>query len=176
MGPSSHWLRAVALAFAFGCAACGYHVAGRGERLPPDVKTVAIPTFTNQSRQFRIEQTLTSAVTREFIERTRFQVTPDLAGADAVLRGTIKDVESGVITFDVATGRASALQVVVAASVSLTDLHTHKVLFSNPGYVFREEYQISSSSSQLFQEEGPALKRLASDFAHTLVTDILENF
>lgn len=176
MRPSSRRHRAVALALAFGCTACGYHVAGRGNRLPPDVKTIAVPIFTNQSKQFRIEQTITGAVTREFIARTRFRVTPDPAGADAVLRGTVKDVESGVITFDVNTGRASALQVVVTASVSLTDLHTHKVLFSNSGYVFREEYQISESASQLFEEESPALKRLACDFAHTLVTDILENY
>jgi len=58
----------------------------------------------------------------------------------------------------------------------LTDQHTHKTLFSNSKYVFREEYQITSSSAQLFQEEDPALDRLSQDFARTLVTDILENF
>lgn len=176
MRPCSHRSQAAALALILGCAGCGYHVAGRGDRLPPDVKTLAIPAFTNQSKQFRIEQTVSAAVTREFIERTRFRVTADPAAADAVLQGTIKDVQSGVITFDVNTGRASALQVVVTASVALTDRHTHKVLFANPGYVFREEYQISPSTSQLFEEQSPALRRLAGDFAHTLVTDILENF
>jgi outer membrane lipopolysaccharide assembly protein LptE/RlpB len=176
MRPNPHWLRAAVVAVVLGCTACGYHVAGRGDRLPPDVKTIAVPIFTNESKQFRIEQTVSGAVTQELIERTRFRVTADPAAADAVLQGTIKDVESGVITFDLNTGRATALQVVVTASVILTDRHTHKVLFSNSGYVFREEYQISQSTSQLFEEEGPALKRLSADFAHTLVTDILENF
>jgi outer membrane lipopolysaccharide assembly protein LptE/RlpB len=176
MRPNSLLFRAAAVALALGYTACGYHMAGRGDRLPPNVKTIAVPIFTNQSKQFRIEQTISAAVTRELIERTRFRVTPDPAAADAVLQGTIKDVQSGVITFDLNTGRATALQVVVTASVNLADRHTHKVLFSNSGYVFREEYQISQSTSQLFEEQGPALKRLAADFAHTLVTDILENF
>ena len=171
-----HGLRAVVVTLALEWMACGYHVAGRGDRLPPDVKTIAVPIFTNQSKQLRIEQTISGAVTQELIERTRFRVTADPSGADAVLQGTIKDVQSGVIAFNLNTGRATALQVVVTASVGLTDRRTHKVLFSNSGYVFREEYQINQNPSQLFEEEGPALKRLSADFAHTLVTDILENF
>ncbi|HKS95977.1 MAG TPA: LptE family protein [Terriglobia bacterium] len=166
----------LAVAVGVGSPACGYHVAGRGDRLPPDVKTIAVPIFTNQTSRFRIEQTMTQAVTREFIERTRFRITPNPAGADAVLKGTVKDVRSGVVAFDLSTGRATALQIQVTANVELRDLHTKKVLFSNPNYVFREEYQVSQSSANLFEEDQPALERLSRDLAHTLVTEILENF
>ncbi|HXJ92049.1 MAG TPA: LptE family protein [Terriglobia bacterium] len=166
-----------ALVCAVACAtACGYHVAGRGDRLPPDVKAIAVPTFTNQTKRFRIEQQFTAAVVRELIERTHYKVLTDPEGADAVMEGTVKNVATGVVAFNLNTGAATALQVVVTAEVRLVDRHTHKVLFSNPKYVFRDEYQISQNNSQLFEEEGPALDRLSRDFAHTLVTDILENF
>ena len=155
---------------------CGYRVAGRGDRLPPDIKTVAVPTFENKTGRFRIEQNLTAAVTREFIERTRFRVTPNPAGADAVLKGIVKDTRTGVITFDLSTGRATALQVQVTVDVKLEDLHTHKVLFANPNYTFREEYQVSQNTSALFEEDQPAVERLSRDLARTLVTAILENF
>lgn len=155
---------------------CGYGVAGRGDRLPPDVKTIAVPIFVNETSKFQIEQKLAAAVTREFIERTRFKVTPNPSGADAVLKGTVKDVRSGAVTFDLQTGRATTLQVQVIASVELVSSHTKKVLFSNPNYVFREQYQISQSTSALFEEEQPALDRLSRDLARTLVTEILENF
>lgn len=155
--------------------ACGYHVAGRGG-LPPDVKTLAVPAFTNQSRQYRIEQRVSAAVTREIIERTSYKVTSDPEQADAVIQGTVKNVSTGVIGFNITTGAATAMQVVVSADVRVLDRHTKKVLFSNPNYVFREEYQVSQSNSQLFEEEEPALDRIARDFARTLVTDILENF
>jgi len=157
-------------------AGCGYRVAGRGDRLPPDVKTVAVPIFTNETSRFRIEQRVAAAVTREFIERTNFRITPDPAEADAVLQGTIKEVRSGVVAFDLSTGRATTLQIQVLAQVELTDLHTKKVLFSNPNYLFREQYQISQTTAALFEEEQPALDRLARDLARTLVTEILENF
>jgi hypothetical protein len=156
--------------------ACGYRVAGRADRLPPDIKTIAVPAFVNETSKFRIEQMLASALTREFIERTKFRITPSPSEADAVVRGTVKDVRSGVVAFDLTTGRATTLQIQVTASVEFVDLHSKKVLFSNPNYIFREEYQISQNTPALFEEEQPALGRLSRDFAQTLVTDILENF
>ena len=56
------------------------------------------------------------------------------------------------------------------------DQHTRHVIFSNPEYVFREQYQISPTSATLIEEDPAAIDRLAHDFARTLVTDILENF
>ena len=156
--------------------ACGYQVAGRANLLPPDIKTIAVPIFVNDTPKFRVEQKISAAVTREFIERTRFRVTANPSEADAVLKGTVKDVSSGVVTFDLTTGRATTMQVQVTASIELVDLHTQKVLFSNSNYVFREQYQINPNTSVLFEEEEPALDRLSRDLARTLVTEILENY
>ncbi len=88
----------------------------------------------------------------------------------------MKDVQAGVVTFDLNTGRATTLQIQVTSSVELVDQHTHQTVFSNPNYIFREEYQISQNASQLFEEDEPALERLCRDLARTLVTDLLENF
>jgi hypothetical protein len=121
-----HWLLLLGLGVLPFLLSCGYQVAGRGDRLPPDIKTIAVPIFVNQSSTFRIEEKLAAAISREFIERTKFRITPNPTGADAVLKGTVKDVRSGVITFDLSTGRASSLQIQVTADVKLEDLHTKK--------------------------------------------------
>ena len=155
---------------------CGYRVAGRGDRLPPDVKTIAVPIFSNTTPKFRIEQRVSAAITRELIERTKYHITPNPDAADAVLKGEIKDVRAGVVAFDLATGRATTLQVQVVAKIDLVDRHTQKLLFTNSNYIFREQYQINQNPSALFEEQDPALDRLARDLARTLVTDILENF
>jgi hypothetical protein len=169
-------LLALASCVVISSGACGYRIAGRGDRLPADIKTLAVPIFTNETPRFRFEQRVSAAITREFIERTRFRITPNPAGADAVLKGTIKEVRTGVIAFDLSTGRATTLQVQVLAHVDLVDQHTKKVLFSNHNYIFREQYQISQSASAVFEEQDPALDRLSRDLARTLVTEILENF
>jgi hypothetical protein len=156
--------------------ACGYHVAGQATRVPPDVKTIAVPAFKNASSTFRIEQQVTAAVTREFLERTHYRIVPNPGDADAVLSGTIKEVRARAITFDINTGLATSLQVTVTTDVKLEDVHSHKLLFANSNYLFREEYQVSETASTLFEEDKPALERLSHDLARTLVTDIIENF
>jgi hypothetical protein len=170
------WLLLLGLGVLPFLLSCGYQVAGRGNRLPPDIKTIAVPVFVNQSSTFRIEEKLAAAITHEFIERTKFRITPNPSGADAVLKGTVKNVRSGVITFDLNTGRASSLQIQVIADVKLEDLHSKKVVYANPNFVFREEYQVSQTTSGLFQEDQAALDRLSRDVARTLVTEVLENF
>jgi len=128
------------------------------------------------SSTFRIEQQVTAAVTRELLERTHYRVIPNPADADAVLTGVVKDARARAITFDINTGRATTLQIQVTADVKLEQVKTHKLLFANSNYLFREEYQVSESPSELFEEDKPALERLSRELAHMLVTDILENF
>lgn len=155
---------------------CGYHVAGKASRLPESVHTIAIPAFVNQTQQYKFEQQLTQAVVREFITRTRYRiinkVEPD---ADATLRGYVTSVQISPVTFDSTTGRASTVLVTIGMRVSLVDRHG-KSIFENQNYVFRDEYQISRELSSFFQEEGPAMQRLSTQFARTLVSNVLEAY
>ena len=51
-----------------------------------------------------------------------------------------------------------------------------KVLWENPNYVYREQYQVSRDAPSFLEEEEPALGRIAQSFAKTLVSDILEAY
>ena len=155
---------------------CGYHTAGHVVTLPENVKILAIPAFLNQSQTYRIEQTLTSAVIREFTTRTHYQILNETSdAADATLRGTVLTTSSSPLTYDSQTGRAESILVIVSIRVSLVD-RQGKILFQNPSYVFREQYQVSQEPSSFFEEDSPAMGRLSRDFAQTLVSSVLEGF
>jgi outer membrane lipopolysaccharide assembly protein LptE/RlpB len=157
-------------------AGCGYHTAGHAVQIPENVKTLAIPSFVNQTQTYKVEQTLTSAVVREFITRTHYHVMNQVSdSADATLRGTVISTTLTPLTYDSQTGRAASVLVTVGMRVSLTD-HQGKVLFENPSYVFREQYQVSRELSSFFEEDSPAFERLSRDFARTLVSNVLEGF
>jgi outer membrane lipopolysaccharide assembly protein LptE/RlpB len=157
-------------------AGCGYHTAGRNVVLPDHIRTLAIPAFVNQSQTYRIEQMLTAAVVREFTTRTHYQILNESSeAADATLKATILTTTSSPLTYDSRTGRAESILVVVSMKVSLID-RQGKVLFQNPSYVFREQYQVSQELSSFFEEDSPALGRLSRDFAQTLVSNVLEGF
>jgi len=159
--------------FALGC---GYHTGGHAVTLPENVQTIAVPAFANQTQTFKIEQWLTAAVVREMITRTHYHIinqTDD--AADATLKGSVLSTSTVPLTYDSTTGRASSVLVVVSMSVSLTG-KDGKVLYQNPAYFFREQYQVSAENPSFFEEDSPALERLSREFARTLVSNILEGF
>lgn len=155
--------------------ACGYHTAGHANLLPSDLRTIAIPAFVNQTQTYKIEQTLTSSVVQEFATRTNYHITQDPKSADATLRGVVLSTYTTPLTYDTKTGRASSVLVIVTMSVSLTD-RDGRMLYQNPSYTFREQYQVSQELSSFFEEDSPAFGRLSRDFARTLVSNVLEAF
>ena len=156
-------------------AGCGYRTAGHTNLLPSDLRTLAVPAFVNQTQTYKIEQTLTAAVVQEFTTRTKYHVTADPGSADAVLRGTVLSTYTTPLTYDSKTGRASSVLVIVNMKVALTD-RDGRVLYQNPSYTFREQYQVSQDLSSFFEEDSPAFQRLSQSFARTLVSNVLEAF
>jgi outer membrane lipopolysaccharide assembly protein LptE/RlpB len=155
---------------------CGYHTAGHAVQLPENVKTIAIPAFKNETLTYRIEQMLTASVVREFTTRTHYRVLNNSGDdADATLNGTVLSTVASPLTYDTNTGRAASVLVVVSMRVSLTD-RNGKVLYQNPAYLFREQYELSQDLATFFEEDSPAFRRLSQDFARTLVSNILEGF
>jgi outer membrane lipopolysaccharide assembly protein LptE/RlpB len=156
---------------------CGYHTTGStATKLPSDIHTIAIPAFINKTPQYKVEQLLTQAVVREFVSRTSYQIANDATpDADATLSGTVTSASLNPVTYDSQTGRASSAVVTVGMRVVLTN-RKGDVLWQNPNYTFREQYQISREISSFFEESSPALERLSRDFARTLVSNVLEAY
>jgi outer membrane lipopolysaccharide assembly protein LptE/RlpB len=155
---------------------CGYHTAGHASTVPQDVRTIAIPAFVNQTHTYKIEQMLTAAVVREMVTRTNYHVMNQAGDdADATLHGTVLSTYTTPLTYDSTTGRAASVLVVISMNVSLQDKQG-KVLYQNPSYLFREQYEVSRDPNNFFEEDTPALQRLSRDFAQTLVSNILEGF
>ncbi|MCS7081102.1 MAG: LPS assembly lipoprotein LptE [Chloracidobacterium sp.] len=159
-----------------GAGPCGYRRLDAGGALPPDVKTLAVQPFTNQTLRYRIEQRFTNAVIEEILRR-RLPVTliNDPEKADAVLSGDIKAVTTGQALVD-DRGTVRLFQIAVRCGVTLRDQTRNHILFDNPNLEFRGEYEFSSDPRSFFNEEDPAVERLARDFARSVVTTMLERF
>jgi len=157
-------------------AACGYHVAGRGNALPPEWKVIAIPAFKNRTSSYRLEQRLTQAVVREMISRTKYRVVPQPKDGDAVLEGEVTSLQTTPMLFDQTTGRATLMLVSMTLSVKLVDRSSGQVVYQNPRFQFRNQYEITTDIPSFFQEEGPALDRMSREFARSLVSAVLEKF
>ena len=171
-------------AFCFFLSACGYHVAGHDTALPKTIHVIAVPAIENKTSSYRIEQRLTSATIHEFLAKTNYKIVSNPASGDAVLTGKVLSVEAVPLTFQVqsatsttpGTAQATTMLVTVKCEVTFTDSDSQKVLYHTDNFLFRNEYELSTDVKSFFEEQDPALDRLAKDFAQKLVAAILENY
>jgi outer membrane lipopolysaccharide assembly protein LptE/RlpB len=155
---------------------CGYHTLGAATHLPPDVRTLSVPVFATRTETYHTETVMTNAVIREFAARSRFKVTPGASpDADAVLHGTILKEAVAPLTYNAATEESSSFLITIVASVTLTG-RDGKVLYENPNYVFRQQYQSTTDLPTFLQEDPAAVERLSREFARELVAEVLEGF
>lgn len=159
---------------------CGFNVCiktvGRGDGLPKYIKTLAIPPFQNPSMRYKAEQRFTSAMIDEALRRARsLNVVSTVEGADATMFGTIKSFGFRPAHIDDG-GRARLFEITIVAGMTVRDQTKNKVIFDNQSYVFRSEYEIAGDPKTFFSEEGPAIDRIARDFAKSVISTILEGF
>jgi hypothetical protein len=159
---------------------CGYSLAGRGSFLPDYIRTIGVPTFGNRTPVFNLETQLTQKVRSEFIGRGRYQIVPDATNVDALLTGDVTGVNITPVSFT-DQQLASRYIITMTASVQLRDVRENKVLWENPGLVFRQEYeaqagQTAADPAAFFGQDINALDRISTDFARSIVSAILEAF
>jgi hypothetical protein len=153
---------------------CGYKRSGKGLSLPPEIKILAVPVFQNSSLKYRVEQRFTKAVIEEILKRARgIHVTTNTDGADAVLNGDIRSFRAPGSILD-QQGRTRVWNVRIIVSVTLRDNNTRKILYQNSRLAFEGEYELSDDPESYFNEENPAVERIAKDFAQSIISTILE--
>ena len=155
---------------------CNYHTVDSAAHLPATVHTLAIPSFRNNTQSYHTQAVFTQAIIHEFTSRTSYRiVSGEDPAADATLRGTITTFQIIPLTYDTATGQTSSYLVTITTRLELVDRHG-KVIWQNPSYLFRQQYEQTQDLASFIQEDSAATRRLAQEFARAAVADILESF
>ena len=172
-------LRALVLGLLMPLASCGYSLAGRGAFLPEYIKVIGVPMFVNDTPVYDAERKITERVRSEFIGRGKWTVKPESTGVDGLLSGEITSITLTPAAFT-DQRQASRYVLTVSAKIEFKDVKADKVLWSNPSMQFREEFDISSTTTPdattFFGQDAAALDRVAQEFARAIVSAILEAF
>ena len=170
----------VVVALAVATTACGYALAGRGSFLPAHIQVIGVPTFTNLTPYFELDQLFTEKVRAELIGRGRYKIVPESTGVDAVLSGQITGLNIAPVSFT-QDQQASRYVATVTVSLELRDTLDSRVLWQNPSLTYREEFDAASGTSALdanafFGQSTNAMQRLSTEFARAVISAILEAF
>jgi outer membrane lipopolysaccharide assembly protein LptE/RlpB len=169
-------MRLLTLSLVICLTGCGYHQAGSATHIPANVHTLAVPIFATKAQPYHTEMVFTQATISELNTRTKYRIiNNDNPDADATLRGTILSQTVTPLTYDATSGQTSSYLVTITSKVVLT-AHDGHTLYQNNAIVFREQYQSTQDLSGFIQEDSPAVRRIAKDFAQGLISDMLESF
>lgn len=166
------WLRMAVPALAVGVLAlggCGTDYCWRSA-VPREMRTVAVPTFRNETEVVELGSTATRQVLRELQREGTFKV---CAADEAALeiQGVMKSASSGVTAYDRRLGnRIAGYSLSAVAEVSVVDRRAGKVLVNGRSYRAEAPYTASQDKSTAMRD---ASGRLAEDLARQIVTDIL---
>lgn len=143
--------------------------------MPKHIRTIAVPAFQFEARalRYRVSSRFTDAVSREIIRRGGgLKVQGTLEGADAAVEGTVRDFSFTGVLLD-REGRARVYEITIIAAVTIRDLKENKILYDNQNFIFRDSFEFSSDPRTFFNEEDPAVDRIARAFSESVVSTIV---
>lgn len=143
--------------------------------LPKNVRRIAVPAFQTEARglRYRVASRFTDAVGREIIRRGNgLKVQGSTEGADAAVEGMIRDFAFTGVLLD-RDGRARVYEVTIVSAVTIRDLKENKILYDNQNFIFRDSFEFSQDPRSFFNEEDPAVERIAKAFSESVVSAIV---
>lgn len=109
--------------------------------LPAHLKTIAIPTFQNESTEYTLAQDVTDACIQRFVASNSLRVV-DERSADVVLRGKVTDYRNSVFGIsDLAL--AQEYRVTIAVSVVFKDQVKNREIWTDENLVKTANYYVA---------------------------------
>ncbi len=155
-------------------AGCGYHL-GRGASSYPQIRTIAVPVFSNATFEPALEQAVTLAVKEAFIRDGRWRLVDHPESADATISGQILSFDRAPLSFSVERV-VTQYRVTLRVDLSLVERATGKILWRESGITGRAEYFLTSDIAQTRSAEDRAIREASNSLAETAAGRIIEGF
>jgi hypothetical protein len=135
--------------------ACGYTFTGSQIQVPGAIRSVAVGSFENRSREEGLDKTLAFAVEREFYDRGTLRVRETPADGEGVISGTIREFKTRPVSFD-ADDDALQYEARLVLDVVLTRQSDGTVLWKGSRMEAIEDFSVNRDtvvpSSSQFQQ------------------------
>lgn len=161
---------ALLVAILFIVAGCGYHIAGRGGKMPGDITSLSIPIFTNSTSKPDIESAVTQAFVDEFANTLRIT-----DNGDIVMAGIIRTYSLTPVSYT-QNDVNQEYRLTVAMSLVITRGQGDP-LWQDDDITDYEDFTVNISDVTATKEaEFVALKKIAADTARFTKERMMEQF
>ncbi len=176
----------LAICFVVSLASCGYHFTGEGSGPKPGLKYIAVPVFENNTSEPNVGALFAGALRREFNQKGNFRVV-DVADAEAVFKGTIKNVWIVPIAHSanqtIASNRVTIEnRLYLVVDVRCEDKSTGKAIWRDPNFAYYKSYRLNDdpllnpNALNAFESRGTALEYVTREMAVMVHDRFSSNF
>ena len=78
---------------------CGYTFAPQGEYIDKHITTVYVQSFDNKTAQAELENYIRTAFIDQFILSSRFKIVENVESADAIIKGSILNINTSPLSY-----------------------------------------------------------------------------
>ena len=135
--------------------------------LPTNLKKIAIPTFSNSTVHYGIEDKLTRKVTDEFLRDGRLEVS-DAKQADCLLTGNIVYYTLEPVSYD-AQGVIEQYKLYIGVDITFKDQTINSVLWTESNIHEDFTYYVTSKAGQLVLSENDAQEQVTDLLSRDIV-------
>ncbi len=151
---------------------CGYRLEGEGFAPSSGIRSIAIPTFTNETYEAGIETIVTNALLKEFIKDRRVKILGQ-DEADAIMEGTVTSFTTSSVAYDL-SGVVLEYRTWVALDIIVKRKRGGEVLWSQRGLLESDTYRVSSDVRFTEAQKERAIQGIAEKLAGRIRRGVFE--
>jgi outer membrane lipopolysaccharide assembly protein LptE/RlpB len=163
--------RRALLLFLLLVAGCGYSLRGA---LPPHIRTIAIPIFSNRTQEPAVENVITQAVVDAFATSGQLKIA-SLQDADAILEGEIVGYRLESLSFD-PKANVREYRLLVTLNLQIKDTKKNVMLWRQEGLQEKADFRVPGQVAATISREEAAVKRAAVDIGRAIVNLTVDRF
>jgi hypothetical protein len=154
---------------------CGYSFAPQGEYIDKRIQKVYVESFGNKTAQAEIENYFRTAFIDQFIQSSRLKIMESAESADAIIKGTILNLNTTPLSYRsntlVAQERAT-----MALELTFQEKESGKIIWSSKGITGTVDYTLEDNINLLPVTRKNALIKLATDTAEKTFNLMMSGF
>ena len=155
-------------------AGCGYRFEGGGEAVYPAIRTVFVDVFANRTSEAYAENIFRTAFINRFVQEGRFKLARSRGEADAVFRGTVKNLVTYPLAYKAGNFSAED-RLAVTLELSFEERQSGRIVWSEGGFSGTGEYPVTTVGATETSRKN-ALIKLADDTAERAYRLIISGF
>ncbi|HKW50565.1 MAG TPA: LptE family protein [Candidatus Eisenbacteria bacterium] len=168
---SCRWLGALPALLVVLAPGCGYTVSSV---LPSYIRTVAIPTFANNTVEHGLADDITQALINSFLADRRLRLERE-RDADAVLRGTVLAYRNRVYAYT-SQEVATQYEILLTVKVSLRDQVKNREIWKEDALTVRTTYNVVPVGSEPAKTEADGRKDVIQKLADQIVSRTVQGW